>query len=429
VFAGARTHYLIQMADSVSAVSRHGPLPIQAHLVGCSDCGLTQVLPSISSGDLAECVRCGHDLARPANRGIDLSLAFSAAALLLLLPTTLSPLMSLISFGVQRRSWLPSGVEALWNDGFGPLATVVFLFSIAVPFVYLAAMVCVLGAVRLGIAAPMGRLLRWAGELRPWAMIEVYLVGCCVAYTRLEDVGIVHVNVGGWCLIAATCATLLAAISLDERALWDALPSRGEVASSRGSLSCGACALVSDPAREDTACPRCGSILHRRKLDTMRRTLALVLAGYLLYVPANLLPVLSIERFGREDPNTILSGVHELMSSGLWPLAAIVFTASILVPLMKLLGLSLMLVMTHWRSRRWLIARTRLFRFIDFIGRWSNIDLFMISILVALVQFGALTHVRPEPGALAFAAVVVITMMASRCFDPRVMWDAAGRVS
>jgi paraquat-inducible protein A len=157
----------------------------------------------------------------------------------------------------------------------------------------------------------------------------------------------------------------------------------------------------------------------------MRRTLALVIAGFLLYLPANLLPVLSIERFGHEDPNTIIGGVHELITSGLWPLATIVFTASVLVPLMKLFGLSLMLVLTRWRSRRWLIGRTRIYRFIDFVGRWSNIDLFMISILVALVQFGALTRVRPEAGALAFAAVVVVTMIASRCFDPRVMWDEA----
>ena len=152
----------------------------------------------------------------------------------------------------------------------------------------------------------------------------------------------------------------------------------------------------------------------------------LVITGFLLYVPANLLPVLSIERFGRDDPSTILSGVHELITAGLWPLAIIVFTASIVVPLVKLFGLSLMLVMTRMHSRRWLVGRTRLFRLIDRIGRWSNIDLFMISILVALVQFGTLTSVRPEAGAVAFAAVVVITMMASRCFDARLMWDATG---
>src|SRR5450755_794606 len=119
------------MADCISSVSRYRPLPMHSHLIGCSDCGLLQVLPSVSAGVIAECARCRHGLARPAG-GIDVPLAFSATALLLLLPTVVLPLMSLIAFGVQRRSWLPTGVEALWNDGFGPLATVVFLFSVAV---------------------------------------------------------------------------------------------------------------------------------------------------------------------------------------------------------------------------------------------------------------------------------------------------------
>jgi paraquat-inducible protein A len=115
--------------------------------------------------------------------------------------------------------------------------------------------------------------------------------------------------------------------------------------------------------------------------------------------------------------------VHELITNNLWPLAIVVFTASIVVPLLKLLGLTLMLVLTQLRSTRWLLFRTRLYRFIDMIGRWSNIDLFMISLLVALVQFGNLTTVRPQAGAIAFASVVVITMIASRCFDTRLMWD------
>ena len=125
-------------------------------------------------------------------------------------------------------------------------------------------------------------------------------------------------------------------------------------------------------------------------------------------------------------PSTILGGVHELIINNLWPLAIVVFTASIVVPLTKLLGLTLMLVMTRMHSARWLVSRTRLYRLLDMIGRWSNIDLFMISLLVALVQFGNLTTIRPEPGAIAFAAVVVVTMIASRCFDTRLMWDSAG---
>jgi paraquat-inducible protein A len=400
-----------------------------AELIGCADCGLVQLLPPVPPDAIAECVRCRRGFAPPARGSIDTALALSLAALLLLLPAALLPLMRVTSFGVQRRNWLPSGVEALWNDGFGSLSAVVFLFSIAIPFVYLGLMIWVLCGIRFGRARHLGKLFRWTASLRPWVMIEVYLVGCCVAYTRLESIGTVAVGTGGWCLLAATFASVLATLKLDEQSVWDALPPRSAPTESNQAISCGTCELMIDAPHEHGPCPRCGATIRRRKPEAMRRTLALVIAGFLLYVPANLIPVLSIERFGHQDPSTIVSGVHELITAGLWPLAIIVFTASVVVPLMKLFGLSLMLVMTRMRSRRWLVFRTRLFRFIDRIGRWSNIDLFMISILVALVQFGTLTSVRPESGAIAFAAVVVITMLASRCFDARVMWDASAEAA
>jgi paraquat-inducible protein A len=403
-----------------------------AELIGCADCGLVQLLPPVPPDAIAECVRCKRGFASPARGSFETALALTVAALLLLLPATLLPLMRVTSFGVQRRNWLPTGVEALWNDGFASLSAVVFMFSIAVPFIYLGLMIGVLGGIRLGTDAPLGKLFRWTAALRPWVMIEVYLVGCCVAYTRLESIGSVSIGAGGWCLLGATLAAVLATLKLDEQSVWDALPPRTTSKSTPPSvpsqpISCQTCELLLDAAREHSDCPRCGATIRRRKPDAIARTLALVIAGYLLYVPANLLPVLSIERFGREDPSTILGGVHELISDGLWPLAIIVFTASVVVPLMKLFGLTLMLVMTRRRSRRWLVGRTRIYRLIDRIGRWSNIDLFMISILVALVRFGTLTTVRPESGAIAFAAVVVITMTASRSFDARVMWDAPGR--
>jgi paraquat-inducible protein A len=135
--------------------------------------------------------------------------------------------------------------------------------------------------------------------------------------------------------------------------------------------------------------------------------------------------VLQIERYGSIESDTILGGVLELVHYDLWPLALIVFMASVVVPLAKLFGLAWLLWQTRRRSAQQLRQRTRVYRLIDAIGRWSNIDVFMISILGALVQFGALERVRPEPGALAFAGVVLITMFAAQCFDPRAMWRAA----
>jgi paraquat-inducible protein A len=134
---------------------------------------------------------------------------------------------------------------------------------------------------------------------------------------------------------------------------------------------------------------------------------------------------MTIERFGRVGTYTILGGVEELLLLGLWPLALLVFFASIVVPMAKLVSLAWFLHMIRRRSARWLRQRTRLYRFIDFVGRWSNIDVFMVSILAASLQFGFLTTVDPEAGIVSFAAVVALTMLATAAFDPRLMWDAA----
>jgi paraquat-inducible protein A len=165
-----------------------------------------------------------------------------------------------------------------------------------------------------------------------------------------------------------------------------------------------------------------------RRPGSLTTTAAFTLAGYILYLPANVLPVLRITRFGQTESYTILGGVRDLAEAGLWPLALLVLFASILVPVLKLAGLTWFLIAIRWRSQRLLRARTILYRLIDFIGRWSNIDVFMISIVSSLLQFGTLTTVDPGPGIASFAAVVVLTMIAARAFDPRLMWDVAARV-
>jgi paraquat-inducible protein A len=160
-----------------------------------------------------------------------------------------------------------------------------------------------------------------------------------------------------------------------------------------------------------------------RKPGSINRSLCLLIAAAMLYIPANVFPVMVITSLGSTAPYTIFAGIMELIHAGLWPLALLVFFASITIPLMKLVLLSYMLWQTQRRKRQHLLANTRVYRFVEFIGRWSMIDVFMISILVALVRFGRLTSIQASIGAPCFAAVVVITMFAVQFFDPRLMWD------
>ncbi|MGH8319765.1 MAG: paraquat-inducible protein A [Steroidobacteraceae bacterium] len=383
-------------------------------------------MPSLRPGQLAECRRCARLLAGPATGRVDAPLALAVGALLLLVPATVAPLLRVVSYGAVRTSWLASGIGGLWVQGFPSLAAVTAAFSVAFPYLYLVLLIGVLWSLRLGGGVYLGGVFRWLVRLRPWMMLEIFLVACYVAYSRLRMVATVQVLVGGWCLLAASLTLLLALTQLDERTVWETLPVREYKAPARGgrAIACTVCELVVSDAKPGMACLRCGAALHARKPYSFSATAALVAAGFLLYVPANVLPVLTLVSLGRRQSSTIMSGVFQLIHNRLWPLALIVFLASILVPLMKLCGLTWLLLATLQRSPRLLIARTRFFRLIDTVGPWSNIDIFVVSVLVALLRFGTLAQARAGEGLIAFAAVVILTMLATRAFDTRLMWDA-----
>lgn len=201
---------------------------------------------------------------------------------------------------------------------------------------------------------------------------------------------------------------------------------RARTAASEGLASCHDCGLVSRlPADEHgAACARCGSALHGRKPNSLARTAALLIAAYILYIPANVLPVSTVIWLGQGEPDTIMSGVILLFKSGDAPVALLLFFASVCVPMLKLLSLTWLVMAVRfkwmWRPR----DRTVLYRLVEVIGRWSMLDIFVISILVALVQLQAIATIEAGPGAVSFAAVVILTMFAAETFDPRLMWDA-----
>ena len=194
-------------------------------------------------------------------------------------------------------------------------------------------------------------------------------------------------------------------------------------------IGCETCTLVVVPEKQGAACPRCDSALHVRKPDSIAWTWALVIAAAVAYLPANLYPVLTVMQLGAGQPSTILGGVRELIETRMYPLAALVFFASIAVPMLKMVGLTVMLVSVQTGHTRWLRDRTRLYYIIHWIGRWSMIDIFMEALLGALVQFGGVVTIEPGIGAVAFCAVVILTIFAAETFDPRLMWDAAERTT
>jgi paraquat-inducible protein A len=345
-----------------------------------------------------------------------------------------------ISFVGDRRSgMIISGAIQLtrYSAAISGVGALVALISIIIPALTLALTFSVLvrlisvGRENTRFRPALAAAWKLARHLRPWGMLDVYLLGAAVAYSRLRRLADVAIGAGGYALAAFVFIQVLLEQSLGCQRVWRAIGDPAQYAPKPGEpwVLCLGCELVtvapvtgSDGRRH---CPRCGSHLVPRRPGSLAITAAFTLAGYILYLPANVLPVLTITRFGGTEPYTILGGVRDLAAAGLWPLALLVLFASILVPVLKLAGLSWFLIAIRFRSAWMLRERTALYRLIDFIGRWSNIDVFMISIVSALLQFGILTTVDPGPGIASFAAVVVMTMIAARAFDPRLMWDAA----
>ncbi len=192
-------------------------------------------------------------------------------------------------------------------------------------------------------------------------------------------------------------------------------------------ISCHSCHLLCRPAasqdRRPIRCPRCSATLHQRKPRSIKRTWALLIAALVCYIPANILPATIASSLGDVQTDTIMSGVIYFINTGMWPIALIIFIASILVPLLKLAILSFLLVSVQRRSTWRPKDRARFYRLTEAIGRWSMVDIFVITITVALVRMGAVAFFEAGPGLVFFAAVVVLTMFAAMSFDPRLIWD------
>lgn len=412
-------------------------------LFECPDCGQMQILPALPPSARAICHRCDAVLRHTRRDPLVLPLALNLSALVLFaLGSTLS-LVSDTTAGQQRIADLITGPMELEHYGLWEVSVVVLITTVAAPLARILAMLTVLIGLRLKRPPRALRTIyAWVEHLRPWSMVEIYLLGLFVAYVRLSDLATVDLGPAVYALGGLMVIMVLADHLLDDQAVWEALdppnrrrhhrmldanpatPDRPEPNIHRWRIGCDTCGLVSRSA-PGMRCSRCGFRLQVRKPGSIARTWAFSIAAMVLYIPANIYPVLTVVQLGSGQPSTILGGVKELLDLGMWPLAALVFFASVAVPVLKLIGLGILLFSTHSGTGWALHDRTVLYRIVDAIGRWSMIDIFMESILVALVQFGKLASVYPGPGAIAFAAVVILTMLAAHSFDPRLMWDSA----
>lgn len=394
--------------------------------IACSDCGAEQRIPRLVASTVAECRRCGRLLDQADDTGLNLGLAWMIAVFLLLFPANLLPLMEASLQARTHSVTISSGVGMLWRAHWPILAMMYAAFTMVFPFVRVAMLLVVLLTLRTSYRPSwLGRVYRYSQALRLWAMPDVLVLAGFVIYMRTMVELSATLDWGGYCLIALAVLLIFSPWCLPSHKIWRSIMADRPEPAGEPAMSCDACNLIMPLSAERQPCPRCQRRLHLRKPNAMHRTAALVAASYVLYFPAYYYPMsYSIQPDGVKE-HTILEGVRELMQAGYWELAAIIFTASVLIPLLKLIGLSWLVMRVYHPSKRALVFRTKLSRVIHRIGRWSNTDPFIVGLMAPLMSFRGVVDVHVGKAALPFALVVTLTMLASRSFDARLMWDAA----
>lgn len=416
-------------------------------LLACHECDLLQRELPLPPAGVLRCRRCDAELSRSRPDSVDRALAFTLGAVVLFLIGNAFPMVGLDVNGNLVQTTLLGAARVLYDDGMWPIAALVLATTFVMPLLQMATMIYLLVPLRLGrVPYRFDVMFRVLQRVRPWGMTEVLILGMLVALVKLAHIASVVPGTALWTFGALMVLLAAASSAFDPREFWErtrvkrpaaadpvdtaqSLTPRASTAMDSGLLSCHACEQLVQPSVHEHAavCPRCGAHLHARKPNSIARTWALLIAAMVLYIPANALPVMNTSSLFGSEKDTILSGVVYLWTSGSWPLAVVVFIASIAVPMLKILALLFLVISTQMHSAWSPKQRARIYRVVEMVGRWSMLDIYVITILVALVQFQGLATIQAGPAAIAFGSVVVLTMFAALSFDPRLIWDRAGR--
>lgn len=408
-----------------------------AQLCACPGCDLVLEVKHCQKGHLLTCPRCHHVLHRKKVDSLNRVLSLAITGLFLYFPAIFMPLITMESLGMKESSNVIQSVLKLFESNYHLVALMVFFSAVIFPLLLLGLIFIVAISIKMGRKpACLTRFLRWYLHLQEWGMVEVYMLGIIITIIKMTDSASISYNTGFFCFLFLVITSIGITSVLDKWLFWSLLDSnedadraihsfpisRGTNARDNGLVACHSCEKLLHQ-KEFSTCPRCHSALHSRTPGSITKTWALVLTSAILFIPANLLPIMQVDFLGVPDRSTIMDGIIYFFKHGDYPIGLIIFAASILVPLFKVVGLIIILFTVRSRKNRYLLQKAKMFRFIEFIGRWSMLDIFVIALLAVLVDFGFLTSVHAAPAATYFCMVVVFTMLAAITFDPRIMWD------
>lgn len=405
----------------------------------CPECDLVVEVPALRRGETARCPRCAHRLQYRQSAPLQSAAASCTGALILLLAALPFPFVSFKLQGVSQEITLLDTASQLMSVDYPLLGLIVGAVILVLPATYL----LVTGYLHLGLLATrsipagrrMARLLIW---IEPWMMADVFLVAALVSLIKMSGDADIAFGPSFWAFVGFVILLIKTAADINFDALWLKLEGEpqapfgavtGTSAASQALLPCHCCGqLLYEPGLAGFGrCPRCKAALPAHQRYHLQTTWALLATAVILYIPANAYPIMTATAYGETEASTIMGGVLILWDHGSWPIALVILVASIVIPVVKILMLAWLCLIAgapSVASRQW---QHRLYRVTEFVGRWSMVDVFVVAILVALVQQGPLMAVWPGPAAVAFCGVVVLTMLAARAFDPRLIWNPAAQ--
>ncbi|MDU1572939.1 MAG: membrane integrity-associated transporter subunit PqiA [Pantoea sp.] len=395
----------------------------------CPQCDLMVKLPDVPQGSRASCPRCHSVLTANWPEPRKRPTGYALAALFMLLLANLFPFITMKVAGLSSQISLLEIPKVMVSEDYSSLATLFLAFVQAIPALCMLTIILLVNRIPMPISLRLG-LARILFQLRSWGMAEIFMAGVLVSFVKLMaygDIGL-ETSFWPWCLF---CLLQLRAFQcVDRRWLWQQIapmpplphaPEKGVSGLEQGLRSCPCCTAIL--AADHPDCPRCGVIAAPRRKHSLQWTLALLFTSLIIYIPANLLPIMVTETLGTPYPSNIMAGVILLWSDGSYPVALVIFIASIMVPSLKMLAIGWLCWNASGRGQRDSERMHLIYEIVEFVGRWSMIDVFVIAVLSALVRMGQLMNVYPATGALLFALVVILTMIAAMTFDPRLTWD------
>jgi len=403
-------------------------------LMLCPYCDTLLQIPPLTYGKKAVCPRCKKTLTAYWAEPRKQPLLYALCSLWMLFLAQLFSLLIMNVAGIEKNIYLIQIPTIMLEDQYASMA---ILFIVLVQFL---PAFCMMGIILLFIPIPIPVglkifLAKSILKLKTWCMAEIFLAGVLVSFVKLMNYSDIHIGCSFTAYCFFTFSQVRAFQCIDRRILWQYIgvtpPLKksfilGQTGLSQGLCSCPTCTAI--VILHEKKCSRCHTYAHARRPYSLQWTMALLFSSFLLYIPANFMPMMITETFGDKITATLLSGIILLWSEGSYPIAIIVFIASILVPLLKMLGTTWLC----WSIRKENIDAMRMhfiYGVIEFIGRWSMIDIFVILLLSTLVRINQFASIYPDIGALLFALMVILSMLAASSFDPRLIWDSASKSS